>query len=346
MSKRAIFILTITVLFMIIGGKSTYGKLIFKEVDVKENVDNTDMDLVMNESNIEKNKTHNYENTKKAPSKSSDEIDMESELREMTLNYHTIDTRLGKPLNEPQIISYWKINDTQYTVKTSGYYNFGFEVWEPIDYTFSVEKNSNGDFVIKSWNGIVFDSKTSHGMELKSFFDMEEAFKKDSNYSAIYKLLSENARKYYVGVGRMHIIHYKKISDTQYEVGIIDKFDYGVSTPVWESRTFLVQKNDSGQWNEIGMHGTILSDWNKFIYSNNSRKYVAKSLYEQGKFMGDFKFEKFKKVSNDKIIAIVSFDEVISNDTNGTSESRKMAEVYLEQNGDGEWIALSMKEVD
>lgn len=344
MSKKFIAILTITIVFMIIGYKNTYEKIDFEEVNIEENIDDAstqgDINLAVNNSDIEDDETCYYENIRKY------NLDIDPELREVILDYHKTDSMLGKSFEEPQIISYWKIDDTQFRITTSGYYSFGFGVWEPIDYIFLVEKNSNGDFVIKSWYGDVFKSQASNGMILQNFFDMEKGFKKDDNYSDIYDVLSKNARKYYTGVSKMYIIHYKKMSDTEYEVGIIDKMDYGVSTPIWESRIFLVQKNDSGQWNEVAMKGTILSDWNKFIYSNYSRRYVAKSLFEQGKHMNNFNLESFNRVSDNKTTAIVSFNEVISNNTNGTSELKKMAEVHLEQNVDGKWIALSMKELD
>lgn len=343
MRKKVITILTIILLLlMIFAIIDTYDKLNFKEENMNKSDVNIFTTVFANNPSIEDNEAQKVENT---PLQSADEIEMEAELRETILNYHKIDSRLGKPLEKPEIISYGQIG-REYTVTTSGYYSFGLDICEPIDYTFFAEKNSNDDFVVKSWNGRVFGSKASYGMELKDFFDMKEGFKKDSNYSEIYEVLFKNARKYYTGVNMMHIIHYKKMSDTKYEVGIIDKFDYGVSTPMWESRVFLIQKNDSSEWNEIDINTFIPDDWNKVFSKSNSWQYVFDEFRERGKRIVDFKVENADRASDNKITAIVSFYEVMSDDTKGKDNLKRMAEVNLEQNKDGEWIALSMKELD
>lgn len=342
MRKGTIAVLMIIVLLMSVGCKSTYDKVVPEQADIKENID-----LVMNKPNIEENGTYQYENTKKPVLEITYKIDIDPELREVILNYHKTDLRLGKPFEEPQIISYWKMDDNQYRIKTAGYYSFGFGIWEPIDYTFFVERNSNGDLIIKRWSGGVFNSEASRGMRLQNFFDMEESFKKDANYSDICELLPKFASKYYTGLGHLHIIHYRKLNDTQYEVGFIDEFDYGVSHPMWESRIFLLQKNDNNQWNDVYLNTFIPDDWSKIISERNAASYIAKKVYEQGNYMSGFKVESFNKVSDNEISLTVSYDENIENTSNNSvSKSRKIAQVYLKEDSDGKWTVSSMKELD
>lgn len=353
MTKKFIAVFAITVLFMILGVKSTYSNLNVEKVHITDNIDssyikeNTNLDFGVNNSNTKKNEANQYEN-KKFKLESSNKFDIEPELYEMILNYHNIDSRLGSPLEKPQVISYWEIDDSHYKIITSGYYSFGFEIWEPIDYTFFVEKNSSDEFVIKSWTGKVFESIASQRIGFKNFFFMESAFKKDNNYSVINETLSKNSRKYYLGLGNMYIIHYKKLSDTKYEVGIIDEFDHGVSHPMWESRVFLLQKNDSNQWNVVEINGGMPDDWNKIICKHKSSIYIGEKLYEQGNYMSDLRIENINRISHNRITSTVSFCEVIVNASknNIISESKKMAEVYLEQNIDGKWVVSSMKELN